>query len=182
MTEQVEIPSYGKCPNCWNENFCIETRSCPECWYSLEHNFPSPYEKLLETIEETDQPSIKNIIKKLKIKIWDYKTYEVTINPNTQKIIQIKYYYKGKKYLVTIDYQLIEKHYDEIEYSEPETSEEHIQHHDIAKITNLKINWIWPKVKNWYGEKIFIKRHYFESLKSFISYVILNLHLKYISK
>ena len=176
MTKQVEIPSYGICPNCWNENFCIETRSCPECWYDLEHNFPSPYERLIDTIEETQLTIIKNIVKRPKIEFWNYKTYEIIINPSTNKIIQVKYYYKNKKYLVSIDnYEIIEKHYNEIEFSEPETSPDHIQHHDIAKITNLKIKWIWPKVKNWYGERIFIEKHNFDNLKSFISYVILHI-------
>ena len=181
MEKELEAPSYGNCPNCWSKKFCLNTQTCPDCWYCIEPDFPYPY-KLIENFESIKNEP-KEIKKKIKINYWEYKTYEITLNPHNQKITEIKYYFKNKKYLVSIEnYNIDKKNIKEKIFYEPKTSEEHIQDHTIIEIKDLKINWIRPKVKVWYWERIYLKKENFYNLKSFVLQIISLYHLKYISK
>ncbi len=160
-----------KCPNCDSENFNLSTRTCPDCWYCLEHNNVSISRKIKQTKEKISN-NFKLTIKKRKIKFLKYESYQVIINPENNKIVAIKYYFKKKRYIVSFFYEITNYSKKEKDFSLPENNEEHIHQYNWYKIS-INILWIRPKVHTGYWEKIWLNKQKFTELINFIKKVII---------
>ena len=178
--ESPNILSYGTCPNCQSNNFIIEKRICLDCWYSLEHNNVELSNKFI-TWEIKENLSTKIKKKKLKVKKYNFESYEVWIQDNKLLFIKFKIFserFWEQKFFINIDYQIKHKEIDEIEFYETDP-EERIHHLETTKIKLAYPRYIFEKAKNWYKERKNI--NYYKQinqiqLNKFIEEVIKNFH------
>ena len=146
----------------------------------IETNKVKPAAKQNKTSKELLDTLTKT--KKLKVKYWNYESYEIQIADD--KIQAIKFhYYPDKKYsfIVYINYNLHKKSIKEINFYE-EKQENRYSNIDIIRIDNLKVFRIQKKVKVWYGETKF-SPNYFKylwinknTLSEFIHNLLYNFH------
>ena len=179
---ESEILSFWKCPNCWSNNFCINTRKCSNCWYSLYHNNVS--KKITDTQTDlTEWISPKISEHKIKLSLWKYESYKVL--ENNWYIIAIKFHFHSNKWIknfrIFIDYNLSKKHIQEKRFYETD-KEEKILEIDLHKIDNLHISGIQEKAHTWWKEKKGNPNYFkylwidFNSIRKFIIKVIKEYH------
>jgi len=121
--------------------------------------------------------------KKLKVKYWNYESYEIQLADDKIQAIKFHYYSDNKKhsFIVYINYNLHKKSIKEINFYE-EKQENRYNNINIIKIDNLKVFRIQKKVKVWYGEAKF-SPNYFKflwinknTLSEFIHNLLYNFH------
>ena len=174
-----EILSFDTCPNCWSKNFIIEKRTCLDCWYNLEHNNIDFLEHYFEEIIKNISEQISSKI--FKLKKYNFESYKILIE--WKKIKWIKFYvydtkFGKKAFYTNIEYKIIDKNFDEIEFYETDP-EERIHHYEIHKIEIEPINYIFEKTKVWYKEKKslnYYKQIDSSKLQEFIEEIIKKYH------
>lgn len=165
MIEDIEYTACNKC------NWFPENWHCEYCWLFLDAEDPIPLvpsvvgTKVISTLEDE-----KNTLNKIFL-FGLFESYRIEISPDW-KIYCVNFYFNWRKYMIKwISYTLSEN--------------------DIfwqRRIENLKNEWLFPKVKNWYWEKIIsLKWEYLSNdelknyfllrwLKRFIMELILDFH------
>ena len=181
-----EILSYDICPNCWSNNFIIEKRICLDCWYSLQHDnidYTNNYLKSIKNdLQENIEQSQKLKEKKFKVNYKNFESYKIGIS-SENKIEYIKFFTNNdifwkKTFLIKINYEIISKDIDEIEFYETE-KEERFHHYHIDKINITLPKFIFEKAKVWYKEKKpvwYYKQINKQDLKMFIERIIKSYH------
>lgn len=156
------------CPNCWYD--FLPDFWCKNCWYLVLNNSDFKAFNKEELIEDkySSKNKISNIKKHfddlvnfiLKVNKFSYKNFiSYKIEIFQYKVRKIYFYYNNSSFLVSIDYDLIDKEIFERDFSET-CPDDRNRRYFLKGIDNLRILSIQKKVSVWYDEKKISPNYY----------------------